>query len=119
MQLADIVMAKMMQFKYTMDGLIVHDVRNMNGNVHFRVVGSLLRSNLVNLHSGIHKTVVETFTAELVSKGKAINGKIPSHDKSWMRTVTEDQKDGPAFAHSLWLRTSFELPTAWYSSVRL
>ena len=64
----------MMQFKYTMDGLIVHDVRNANGNIHFRVVGSLLRSHLPNLHSTIHQTIVDTFAAELTSRGKTFNG---------------------------------------------
>lgn len=64
----------MMQFKYTMDGLIVHDVRNANGSIHFRVVGSLLRSHLPNLHPGIHQTVVDTFASELMSGGKTFNG---------------------------------------------
>ena len=64
----------MMQFKYTMHGLIVHDVRNDNGNIHFRVVGSLLRSHLTNLHSSIHQTIVDTFAAELVSGGQTLNG---------------------------------------------
>lgn len=63
-----------MQFKYTMDGLIVHDVRNANGNTHFRVVGSLLRSNLPILHPGIHQTIVHTFASELISGGKTVNG---------------------------------------------
>ena len=64
----------MMQFKYTMDGLIVHDVRNANGSIHFRVLGSLLRSNLSNLHPGIHQTIVDTFAAEFMSGGKTLNG---------------------------------------------
>lgn len=64
----------MMQFKYTMDGLIVHDVRNANGNIHFRVVGSILRSHLPNLHSIIHNTIVDTFADELTSGGKPFNG---------------------------------------------
>lgn len=64
----------MMQFKYTMDGLIVHEVRNANGNIHFRVVGSLLRSHLPHLHSTIHQTIVDTFAAELTSRGNTFNG---------------------------------------------
>jgi hypothetical protein len=65
---------KMMQFKYTMDGLIVHDVRSANGNIHFRVVGSLLRSNLMHLHQGIHASIEKTFAAEILSARKANNG---------------------------------------------
>lgn len=72
---------KMMQFKYTMDGLIVHDVRNANGNIHFRVVGSLLRSNLRTLHPGIHKTVVDTFAEELISGRQAGDGTYTSCDE--------------------------------------
>ena len=68
----------MMQFKYTMGGLIVHDVRKENGNIHFRVVGSILRSNLAKLHPGIHRTVVNTFSAEVRSGQKFANGKCPS-----------------------------------------
>lgn len=68
-----------------MDGLIVHDVRNANSNIHFRVIGSLLRSNLRSLHAGIHNTVVETFAAEFMSGEKAADGKCTPHDKRLMR----------------------------------
>lgn len=76
---------KMMQFKYTMDGLIVHDIRNANGNIHFRVVGSLLRSNLRTLHPGIHETVMDTFAKEFMSGGKAADGTSSSDAEKLMQ----------------------------------
>ena len=79
-----------MQFKYTMDGLIVHDVRNANGNIHFRVVGSLLRSHLSNLHPSIHHTIAETFSAEFVSGRKNLNGECTNFwHKIATRTLSE------------------------------
>ena len=52
----------------------MHDVRNANGSIHFRVVGSLLRSNLANLHPCIRQTVADTFAVEMKLGTKLANG---------------------------------------------
>lgn len=77
----------MMRFEQTMSGLVVHDVRNANGHIHFRVVGSLLRSNLMKLHHGIRSTVAGTFAAELASHGQIKGGEMPLKSQSLYEVI--------------------------------
>lgn len=57
--------AQMLQPKYTMNGLGVHDAMRANGSVHNRVLRVLLRSNLPLLQSGLQAAIAASFAKEL------------------------------------------------------
>lgn len=70
----------MFQPKYTMNGLEVEDRMSANGNLHSRVLGVVLRSNLNDLESSLDAIVANAMTKEFLDGKKLRDGwtEVPS-----------------------------------------
>ena len=72
---ADNLDNKILQPKYTMNGLNVHDEMNTNGLVHSRVLQILLKSNLPSLQPRLQENIRISCAAEIASGISVQDGK--------------------------------------------
>jgi hypothetical protein len=66
----------MLQPKYTMNGLGVHDEMRANGSVHSRVLVVQLKSNLTTLQPQLQDAIASSFAQEIANKAMNPEGEI-------------------------------------------